>query len=202
MRVVLFSPSVNEAKPIIELGYSVVIAGVTKTNAVASVFMEYMKKPFDIAILTGVAGTYMDAANIGNIYSISTEHFADEGFMDGGKFTGVDEIGYPITKQGNFVNLSVIDGMDTAISNTVSYIPYDDDIKKQYMRTGAMLENMEGASFALACNMLAVKCYEVRAISNNITSRDNQVWDVPVALNKIQITFKDIISKMFNLEKS
>jgi futalosine hydrolase len=44
---------------------------------------------------------------------------------------------------------------------------------------------MEGAVVLYVCNWFGVPCFQIRAISNYVESRDSAKWNIPLALEKL-----------------
>jgi len=46
------------------------------------------------------------------------------------------------------------------------------------------------------CNWLGVTCFQIRAISNFVEPRDSSQWNIPLALEKLNLTVLDVLSKL------
>jgi futalosine hydrolase len=55
---------------------------------------------------------------------------------------------------------------------------------------------MEGAVVLYVCNWLGVTCFQIRAISNFVEPRDSSQWNIPLALEKLNLTVLDVLSKL------
>lgn len=50
----------------------------------------------------------------------------------------------------------------------------------------ADVESMEGAACFAVCNSFGIPCYEIRAISNYVTTRQTSLWEIPKALSALK----------------
>ncbi|PLX68275.1 MAG: hypothetical protein C0602_08800 [Denitrovibrio sp.] len=203
----LFVPSISEGKKIFPgckfekykhdlhkgefRGVHVFVIGVSK---IPSVFNSIMAiKDFNIteAILTGVCGAYSNSGlSVGDVVSIHRDWFADEGLYTGDGFTSLNELGFGIIKK-RYTEYSTLENLTVVDSATVSFLDGVGHISEMFQKsTGAQVENMEGAAFAYACNMLSVKCFQIRAVSNFCGKRDEQEWDFKKAVSKLKRFFE------------
>jgi futalosine hydrolase len=58
-------------------------------------------------------------------------------------------------------------------------------------RTGASIESMEGAAWALACQSAGVPFAQVRSISNVAGPRDRPAWRIPQALAALRRSLEE-----------
>lgn len=63
-------------------------------------------------------------------------------------------------------------------------------------RYGAICENMEGAALARACELFDLPLVEVRAISNQVEDRTDEVWPIAEAAARAAQAAKLIIKKL------
>jgi futalosine hydrolase len=203
LKYILFIPSIKEAKllfsrEISEIdgftftqykGADVIILGVGKTNTALNLTRYLFLNPQNedsLLVLAGIAGAYpRGGLNIGDVRMIKWEFFADEGLLGDGKLTGVDEIGFPVCKD-NKVELYTPDwGFKVCNSNTVSLIPANPLLSDLYhKKTGALLENMEGASFGLAAGYFNLRSVQIRSISNFTGGEDD--WDIKKGISALK----------------
>lgn len=175
-------------------GTPVFTTGVSKVPAVFNSIIAI--KDFNIteAVLTGVCGAYRSSGlSVGDLVSIKREHFADEGLYTEGSFKTLDEMGFGFIKN-RYIEYSVFENLPAVESATVSFLDGVGEISELFAgNTGAQVENMEGAAFGYVCNMLSVKCYQVRSVSNFCGERSSQQWDIKKALSNLKNYF-DLLS--------
>lgn len=173
---------------------AVFLTGIGKTNtaiACTEIFLKY--KP-DAAVLLGVAGAYRSSGlPLGGGVVVEREYFVDEASLFEDKLTLTSELGFPICPN-NAVNLDtslaknmgLLEKYELIHSNTVSLLSSNDYFAELYSKkTTTQIENMEGASFALAAGRYGVKPLEIRAISNYCGNRNKQDWQLDKALGTL-----------------
>lgn len=153
-------------------------------------------KSYNLIILAGIAGSFKDSIQIGELVNVKTENFADLGYSEHGEF-------------GNFFHLkewseSYLGGSITnpnqqimntlpckqVTSNTVNLC----NIEKKGIPE-ADIENMEGAGLFLLFNKLNIPFLEIRAISNMVRERNKANWNIPMAV-------ENLTTELLNLLKS
>lgn len=213
--VVIFFPTFKECKKTLNVSnyekYSyfdvvryrsiyIVITGATKTCAAmqsALFFAEYKPK---YPLLTGICGAYQQSnvntsLNIGEVVSIEHDYFVDEANYNGIQLTTLHEKGF-IIADNNRASFTIDNDYKIVNSNTISLIPQMNSISEQYMqKTGASVENMEGASFGAVANKFNVKPYQIRAISNYCGDIDKQCWDIDKACKSLKQAIDLFIDK-------
>jgi len=171
-------------------GVPVFAIGVSKTPSVFNSIIAI--KDFNIteAILTGVCGAYRNSGlSVGDIVSIHKDWFADEGLYTGEGFTSLNDMGFGIIKK-RYTEYDTYEDLPVVDSATVSFLDGVGQISEIFQKTTeAQTENMEGAAFGYVCNMLSVKCFQVRAVSNFCGKRDEQEWNFKKAVSNLKRFF-------------
>ncbi len=203
----IFVPTVKEAESIfpgIELtlwkygvfkaeynDIMIFVTGATKTCAAFSATSVLGAFSVEEAILTGICGAYRQSGlKVGDVVSVHKDFFADEAVFYSNKITTLNEMGFGFSDDScsefiSYGNLPIVN------SNTVSFLDGEGAVSALlYSKYGASVENMEGAAFGFVCNMLKVKAYQVRAVSNFCGKRDGQEWDVRLALGNLKRLFE------------
>ena len=158
----------------------------------------------DLAINAGIAGSYRDEIEIGEVVMPVSDCFADMGIESGKGFLTLSEAGlgdpdkFPfksgfITAENRFIingekylkpvraiTVNTATGSAATIERLVN--KYDPDI-----------ETMEGATFFYICAMEKFPFMAIRAVSNRVEPRDRNKWDISLALCNLSIKIKDII---------
>ncbi len=206
--LVIFVPTKLELKSILGVatddltakyrGIDIVISGIGKTNTAIATTKYFMQHAKQHALMIGICGAYHGFANVGDVYSITHDYFVDEASLDNySTLTTITEKGFAIAKD-NRAEFHAIEGFKTCASNTVSFIPCVDDISNLYQaKTGACVENMEGAAFGVSLLGFDVKGYQLRGVSNFCGAKDNQAWDVKKACKAIKQSVDEIIDRNY-----
>jgi len=157
-----------------------------------------------LAINAGIAGSYRDDINKGDVVMPVTDCFADAGIEDGKKFLTLHEAGltskddFPF-RQGllhaddtyrellkssirpvNAITVNTATGSDITMGKLVD--KYYPDI-----------ETMEGATFFYICLMENIPFLALRAVSNKVETRNRKNWDIKLALDNLSEKFKEVI---------
>lgn len=177
-------------------GTPFIVTGIGKSAAAAISAIFHTKYKPNTSVLTGICGAYKGSGlNIGDIVSIKYDYLADEAVYDGTSITTMHEKNFSPAPE-NRGEFAVWDDYMEINSNTVSLIPYYDDLSEQYRKkTAAKAENMEGAAFALAANIMEIKPYHIRSVSNFCGDINTQKWDTKKALKSLKKAIDEIISK-------
>lgn len=199
-----------------------IISGMGKTNAAhaATILMEKFSPK--ILILFGVGGAYPSAGlAVGDIVVAEKEVYGDEGVMLKDDFHGTEFMGIPLLKKGrkkyyNEFRLNTM--LVKKVLETARRIRYHTSCvlkvgmgtfvtvstctgtRKKALeleeRFGALCENMEGASVAHVCAMYDIPVIEIRGISNIVSNRDKDKWNVPLAAANCQEAVMELLKDL------
>lgn len=179
-------------------GVSLVLTGVSKSNAAAGVARVLDPARDGLVLSVGIAGALPgdDAASIGEVVVATSCVFSDEGLVSSDGFQDCAAMGFPM---GEFAGSAVPVDMDAArglcaalgarqgaIATVSTCSGTDEGAREVVRRTGAIAEAMEGAACALVARRLGVGAGEVRVISNTTGERSRQIWDVRRALHELE----------------
>jgi futalosine hydrolase len=177
------------------------ICGVGKANAAAATALALSKGQYGLVLSVGIAGLLPSAAStfsslaappqLGAIVAATESVFADEGIQTPGGFQDLGRMGFPLSPaggcgfacepsavlaferwgaaQGKIATVSTCSGTDARAADLAG-------------RLGCIAEAMEGAAVAIVATRMRVPFGEIRAISNTTGDRDQQRWQMPVAL--------------------
>ena len=171
------------------------ITGVGMTaTAFALGRMLHDEETFDWAINLGIAGAFNKKLHLGDVIQVVSEQFGDLGIEEAdGQFTDMFELGlmnsYEFPFENNALKMSEdMELLPTAKGLTVNTVHgYSPNIETIQQKYSADIETMEGAAFFYACKMSNVKFLQLRAISNYVESRNRENWDLPLAIEKLNI---------------
>lgn len=159
---------------------------------------------YKFVINIGIAGSLTSELRIGEVVSVVTDEFADlgiekedefltlfeTGFMDANEFPFEQGILKTSDSNGLF-DLKKVRGITTNRSHgrTTSIA----ELKSKF---SAHVESMEGAVVLYVCNWFGVPCFQIRAISNFVEPRDSAQWNIPLALEKLNESILNVLSKL------
>lgn len=145
-----------------------------------------MPRP-DLVVGIGIAGAYPQTGiGPGDVVRIATDGFVDLGCEDGDGFLDLLDLGVPETgvqRHWDLAEPTFLDALPVAHGTTCSVCTGRlETADERRRRTGAAIETMEGAAWALACQAAGAPFAQVRAISNVAGPRDRSAWRIPDAL--------------------
>jgi len=163
-----------------------------------------------ILINAGIAGSYIEEIQKGDIVIAASDCFADLGIDDNGRFTPLfsnglsDGNSFPFTagrvRCDNcwFEELrKTIMAVDAATVNMAS--GSEAAISRIKSGWNPAVETMEGAWFAYICMMSCLPWINIRAISNFIEPRNVKNWDIDTALATLRKQMPVIIKQIMEL---
>lgn len=182
----------------------VLVSGVGMMSTAYSLGVALARNTYDAALQAGIGGCFDMQLPLGSVLGVSSECYADLGAENRGAYIDIFELGflqkntYPFT-DGKLLNLKPFEagmGLDLvpAISvNTVSgHSPTIADRAGGY---GAVLESMEGIAFHYACLQQQLPFLQIRAVSNYVTPRDRDAWQIGLAIRNLNQHLQDFFSK-------
>ncbi|MGC1390711.1 MAG: futalosine hydrolase [Bacteroidales bacterium] len=184
---------------------SLLIAGVGSISTAWAIkkWLSAYEKP-DLAINSGIAGSYNDELNIGDVVMPVSDCFADSGIEDGENFFTLSEAGlseadeFPYKNGLLYTDARFSDKMKgilkpvraiTVNSATGSEITRNKLLKK----FNPDIETMEGATFFYICSREDIPFLAVRAISNKVEIRNKNNWNISLALNNLSERLIDVL---------
>jgi futalosine hydrolase len=141
----------------------------------------------------GIAGAYPgNPWEIADVVCIQRETLIDTGAESEQGFLSASHLGLPglhsdymltIPKEWQALPLSTAATCATCTGTEAT-------AKERQDRSGAWIENMEGAYWAMACELAQIPFAEVRAISNLASRRNRNAWKIPEALDALRTQLK------------
>jgi futalosine hydrolase len=175
--------------------FDLLCGGVGKSASAASTSRALTLKQYGAVISVGIAGALPSEhpLSIGDSIVATRSVFSDEGIGAPDGFVPLSEIGFApfannemgIDHDPDLVAFLASLTSDIGTIATVSWCSGDDGCAEGVVaRTGAVAEAMEGASVALAAQLVdsTIRTSELRVISNTTGNRDKQVWDLDASL--------------------
>lgn len=171
----------------------VLITGIGVTFTTFHLTSTLVANNYNQVLNIGIAGSFTNELEIGEVVNVITEEFGDlgiekegefltlfdAGFMEAGEFPFESGILKPVGLNG-FTDLKKVRGLTTNKSHgratTIS------EIKTKF---SAQVESMEGAAVFFVCNWMGVDCCQIRAISNYVEPREIASWNIPLALQQL-----------------
>lgn len=187
-----------------EIEIDILITGIGTTFTAFHLTNALRDNKYQFVINVGIAGSLTNDLIIGEVVSVVSDEFADLGIEMENDFLTLFESGFMEVNEFPFekgilkssdcnglFQLKKVRGITTNKSHgRASTIA---EIKSKY---SAQVESMEGAVVLYVCNWFGVTCFQIRAISNFVESRDSAKWNIPLALEKLDETVLDVLNKL------
>ncbi len=176
-------------------GMWITAGGIGRTNAAAATTAAILERgPFAWVLSAGVGGALPGGnLSIGDVVVANRCVYAEEGLATPGGFQDMKDMGFSLGNfEGNVVPvdpgmLKCAEGRlsTVGIATVATCSGSDEQASTVAARTGCACEAMEGAAVVHAARRLGAAAIELRAISNTTGDRDGQVWDLPLALDRL-----------------
>lgn len=204
----------------------VVVTGVGKAAAAGAVARALQPQRHTQVLSLGIGGSLPAAFEtpglyeplpIGAVVLGEASVYADEGVCTPDGFVDLAEMGFPIGDAGGgepwlpmgvrgdaglLGTLGPVADAAGAIATVSSCSGTDSAAREIGLRTGAVVEAMEGAAVGHAVARIAriegvaVRFAEVRVVSNSTGDRASQVWDMRAALERLERLAGEIAARL------
>jgi futalosine hydrolase len=187
-----------------EIEIDILITGIGTTFTAFHLTNTLHENKYQLVINAGIAGSLTSELNIGDVVSVVTDEFADLGIEKEEEFLTLFDTGYMDANEFPFehgvlrasdfnglIELKKVRGITTNKSH--GRLTSIAEIKSKF---NAQLESMEGAVIFYVCNWIGVPCIQIRSISNFVEPRDSSQWNIPLALEKLNLSVKDVLQKL------
>lgn len=187
------------------------VTGVGSLPAAWSLMNYFCHNPLpDIAINTGIAGSFSDSFPVGSVVIARSDCFGDLGVERDGDFHTLFESGlagpddFPFS--GGFLHAS-----DKLVLKAGSAWPLvravtvnttsgsEPSVNRLINKFNPDIETMEGAAFYYVCSRLNIPAIAIRSISNMVEPGDRSGWDIPAAVGKLGSAVNSLIHKLVTL---
>ena len=161
------------------------------------------EKP-DLAINAGIAGSFNDKLNIGDVVMPVSDCFADSGIEDGENFLTLSESGlmsadeFPYKDGLLYANNRYNEKMKSIFKPvraiTVNTATGSETTRGKLLKKfNPDIETMEGATFFYICSREDIPFLALRAISNKVEPRNKNNWDIDLALHNLSEKLIDVL---------
>ncbi|MDR0725606.1 MAG: futalosine hydrolase [Prevotellaceae bacterium] len=162
---------------------------------------------YDLALNIGIAGSFSEKLNTGDVVAVYSETFGDfgiaakdgfstcfeENIVDANMFPFVD--GILVSENAGHIardlSIPLVRGLT---NNTVS--GEERLIERMKDKFSPDIETMEGAAFFYVCLMENVPFVEIRSISNMVEPRDTSKWDIQSAIANLSDKVNAYLAKI------
>jgi len=203
MKILLVAATAGEVQELQEelnqtaRNVEVLVTGIGVTATAYSLTRKLSKNRYDLVMNIGLAGSFRDEIQTGEVVNVVSETFGDLGAEDDRKFISAFELG--LMKEDEFpfwngklkseyatyfpslhklkkvkgVTVNTVHGNENTIFRTMQ--KYQPDV-----------ESMEGAAVFYVCQMEKIPFLQLRAISNRVEKRNRNAWNIPLPLENLR----------------
>lgn len=162
---------------------------VTGVGMVATTFaltQKLMNSRFDLVINLGIAGSFSEQCEIGNVLQVTSDRLVELGAEDHDKFLPADGMGLVDSNDLRFESMLEIPNLRKVSGITVNRVHGNESsIKKVVEQFNPELESMEGAAVGYVCSKINVDWVQLRSISNLVEPRNREAWNIPLAIENL-----------------
>lgn len=162
---------------------------------------------YDYAVNLGLAGTFDETIQLGEVVNVTTDRIAELGAEDGEKFLSlidmdlIEDEDFSLLN-GAMVNSIAVDTKAIKSLKKVSAITVntthgeEGSIEKIKELFNPQIESMEGAAFFYATLLEGIPCLQLRAISNRVEKRNKANWDIKLAVKNLTETSLKLLNEL------
>lgn len=185
----------------------VLITGVGMLAATFSLTRRLCMERYDLVVGAGVAGAFDTSLSLGECVLVHEEQLGDLGAEDHDQFLDLFTLGLEQPNAGPFSNGRLLAPpviLPTGINRlrrvkglTVQHVSGNaKTIASRKTRYGAQIESMEGAALHYVCLQMGVPFVHIRAISNYVTPRDRDAWEMGAALAALNGQLNELLRRL------
>ncbi len=189
-----------------EMNVLVTGVGAMSTSWSMSEWLRSNRKP-DLAINIGIAGSFRDDIKLGEVVVPVSDCFADSGIEDGDNFLTLAEAGlagandFPfksgVIESDNKYSELVKNNLRPVKAVTVNISTGSEVTRRRLVKKyNPDIETMEGATFFYICARNFIPFLALRAISNNVETRNINNWNIPLALENLAEKYNEFIIRL------
>jgi futalosine hydrolase len=213
MRILIVSATIFELQPLLdELG--VKSTQTAKLNGheihflhtgvgmvqTAYALTKELKNKYDLVINGGIAGSFYRGIRVGEVVQVISDCMVEMGAEDDEEFIRFNELNLPgknTFSNSSHITTNTLDELKKVMGATVNKVHGNENsISLLLKRFDVEVESMEGAAVALVCEQENIPYLQIRAISNYVTKRNRDAWDIPQAIKNLNTALLNILNEI------
>jgi futalosine hydrolase len=213
MNILLIAATAREIQPFFEYYRSnkraqdidILITGIGLTAATYHLLKQLTLKRPDVVVQAGVAGCFDASIPLGTIVIVKKEAIADESVIESEKLKTLFDLELVPRDQFPFKNgwlendHKILQGtsLKKVKAISVNQITTSAQQLKFYVKTfQPVIESMEGAALHYTCLMEKIPFVQLRSISNYVTERNKERWDMKKSIVNLNAELLKLIEKI------
>jgi futalosine hydrolase len=170
------------------------ITGIGVASTIYNLTKSLVQTKYDMVIQAGIAGSFTNDLQPGEVVLVREDTFADCGVEENGVFKNLfnsglaDENDFPFEKgwlvnQNGFLNAGFLKTIKAITINKIT----DNKIQINQQKNifNADIESMEGAALHYVCLQTGIPFLQIRSISNKVGERDKTKWKMKEAVRNL-----------------
>jgi futalosine hydrolase len=186
-KILLVSATQTEMISVAFDGLEKLITGVGMVATTFAVTRKLAETQYDLVINIGMAGTFTNELEIGQVVWVAIDEFSELGVEDYSRFIPADDLGLMDEADRVFhADENYRPNLLGVTALTVNRVHGNAaTIERDFKQFQSNIESMEGAAVAYVCKQFDVPWVEIRAISNLVEPRNRDAWNIPLALENL-----------------
>ena len=167
------------------LPVDILITGIGLTSITYSLTKQLNIKRPDVVIQAGIGGCFDKSIQLGSVFAVKQDTFADMGVKESGKLKTLFELGLvpenqsPFSKgwlvnKSDFLKKVTLKKVKAVSVNEITTAKKKIALYKE--KFDPVVESMEGAALHYVCGMEKIPFLQIRSISNYIGERNKKKW--------------------------
>ena len=189
MKILLLSATRFEIQPYLQttLKADVIISGVGIAAATYHLTKQLSHHHYDLVVQAGVAGTFNEALQLGEVVTVIQDAFGDLGVMEN-HFQSIQDIQLSSEPEWLPNKDSLLQKLPykQVKAITVNTLHTDEKmVSALQQKWKADIETMEGAVLHYVCQHQQIPFLQIRSISNRVGIRDKTQWRMKEAIHNL-----------------
>ncbi|MBI1286712.1 MAG: futalosine hydrolase [Flavobacteriales bacterium] len=169
-----------------KLQIETLVTGVGMVATTFSLTQKLTASEFDLVLNIGIAGSFSDEIELGEVVNVHTDRLVELGAEDHGKFLPADEMKLVDTKDLLFSSDVSVNGLRNVAGITVNRVHGNaESIRKVKEQFNPDVESMEGAAVGYVCSKIGIPWVQLRSVSNRVEPRNTANWNIPLAIKNL-----------------
>jgi futalosine hydrolase len=199
MNILIIAATEMEIKPLMSAYFEAdyLITGVGSPATVYHLLKKVTAKKYDVVFQVGVAGSFDESLQLGEVVLVNADCFADLGAIENKKFHSLFDLnlnkenGWLINHHQFNTALKFVKGISVnCLTDEAEKINL---FREKYQ---AEIESMEGAALHFVCLQENIPFLQIRGISNFVGERDKSKWQLKSAIENSNNAALQILKSM------
>ncbi len=164
----------------------VLITGVGMVATAFALGRVLEKQRYKLVVNAGICGSFNKNLPIGQVVTVSSDYFPELGAENGEEFLNLSELGLEKPENLKFYAKPIKTTLPDVSGATVNTAHGNQTSIERFLKQHPVdVESMEGAAVFYACKQANIGCVQIRAISNEVETRDKSKWNIPLAVRNL-----------------